>query len=100
MDSRIFFGDWDESDSDRRIREGEASQICKSCPVKASCLEYAEKYLEFGFAGGKNERERSKQRKHYVREQKSIEFERYSANDWAGIIELPGEPRGEESQDW
>ena len=49
MDTEVFFGITEP----RVLRT-----ICNACPVKAECLDYAVRNLEFGFWGGKSEEER------------------------------------------
>jgi WhiB family redox-sensing transcriptional regulator len=48
-----------ERKEDRRLREARAKDICRTCPVKSPCLEYALAIREpHGIWGGKNESER------------------------------------------
>ncbi len=56
MDTEVFFG----------ITEPRVLRvICNACPVKAECLDYAVRNLEFGFWGGKSEEERKSLRREH-----------------------------------
>ncbi|MHB8189844.1 MAG: WhiB family transcriptional regulator [Ferrimicrobium sp.] len=61
-DTSLFFAPEDscgESDSARRIREGQAKQICRRCSAREACLEWALHNRETrGIWGGQNELER------------------------------------------
>lgn len=48
-----------ERKKDRQLREARAKDICRTCPVKVECLEYALSIREpHGIWGGLNEAER------------------------------------------
>jgi WhiB family redox-sensing transcriptional regulator len=48
-----------ESADERRLREQAAKDICRRCPVRSECLEYALRVQEpIGIWGGLNETER------------------------------------------
>lgn len=58
-DVDVFFGHDDETPTERRFREGVAARVCRSCPVRAECLELAIRTGEqFGVWGGVGEHER------------------------------------------
>ena len=59
LQAKKFFGnDEMESPADRREREDEAKAICRQCPVRIECLDYAIVTNEqYGIWGGLNESE-------------------------------------------
>jgi len=58
--STVFFPPSSFERKDEKVdREGRAKEICRTCPVKAPCLEYAVRIREpHGIWGGLNEAER------------------------------------------
>lgn len=58
-DARLFFGPEKERTRDREAREGEAKQICATCPVLRDCRAHALGTPElFGVWGGLSEADR------------------------------------------
>ena len=59
MDSGSFFSPDGESGKPRRMREQAAKAICRSCPVRKECLDWAlGKPETYGVWGGTTEEER------------------------------------------
>ena len=56
--TELFFPPAGEREPARLAREVKARRVCASCPVVASCREYARSHHEYGFWGGENEEER------------------------------------------
>lgn len=56
--SAVFFGNDDESVSERNIRIEMAKAVCSRCPVVAACLQWARDHDERGIWGGTTENER------------------------------------------
>ncbi len=68
MDRRLFFGPDDEPRPDREIREAKAKAVCKRCPVRVQCLDYALRHsIRHGICGGLNEEERARERRRRAR---------------------------------
>ncbi len=68
MDRRLFFGPDDEPRPDREIREAKAKAVCKRCPVRVQCLDYALRHsIRHGIWGGLNEEERARERRRRAR---------------------------------
>ena len=68
MDLVLFFGPDGERTAERLIREEKAKRVCRRCPVRRECEDYAvgrpEKY---GIYGGLNEDERTAERRRRMR---------------------------------
>lgn len=64
----FFFGPDGERLPEREIREREAKRVCRDCPVRSACLNYAiaSKAVD-GVWGGLNEDERASERRRRVR---------------------------------
>jgi WhiB family transcriptional regulator, redox-sensing transcriptional regulator len=68
MDALLFFGPDDEAGPEREIREAKAKAICKPCPVRVQCLDYAlRNSIRHGIWGGLNEEERARERRRRAR---------------------------------
>ena len=64
MDMRLFFGRAGEPRPERENREAKAKAVCKSCPVRAQCLDDAlRNSIKHGIWGGLNEEERARERR-------------------------------------
>ncbi len=67
-DLGLFFGADDESDEDRDNREAAAAAVCRQCPVRIQCLNYAVGRPErYGVWGGMGEKERALERRRRLR---------------------------------
>ena len=60
-DNVLFFGpDPGESELEKQHREMQAKAVCKTCPVRESCLEFAvETNQKYGIWGGMTDKERA-----------------------------------------
>lgn len=68
MDRLLFFGLDDEPRPDLEIREAKAKAVCKRCPVRVQCLDYALRHsIRHGIWGGLNEEERARERRRRAR---------------------------------
>jgi WhiB family redox-sensing transcriptional regulator len=68
MDVLLFFGPDDEPRQPREIREAKAKAVCKLCPVRVQCLDYAlRNSIRHGIWGGLNEEERARERRRRAR---------------------------------
>lgn len=56
--THLFFPAPAERPQARERREASARQVCASCPVQATCQDYARDHHEYGFWGGESEDER------------------------------------------
>lgn len=54
----LFFAPNSERPQARIRREEKASRLCKCCPAKSQCREFARTNHEYGFWGGENEEQR------------------------------------------
>lgn len=64
----LFFGPDGERQPERQVREEKAKLICRGCPVRTCCLDYAVSRPEkFGTWGGLNEDERVAERRRRMR---------------------------------
>jgi WhiB family redox-sensing transcriptional regulator len=63
-ETRVFF--IYREDKDQRQRREHAYEICRWCPVKADCLEYAIVNNEIGIWGGTTDQERRRMRRHWI----------------------------------
>jgi WhiB family redox-sensing transcriptional regulator len=69
-DLELFFGPEDESGTERQAREAGAKAVCRPCPVKWQCGQYAVTAPEkWGTWGGIGEAERATVRRNYLRRQ-------------------------------
>jgi WhiB family transcriptional regulator, redox-sensing transcriptional regulator len=69
LDVTLFFGQDREQPHDRAAREAAAKEICRSCPVRTQCLDYAIKHaIRYGLWGGMNEDERFRERRRRLRQ--------------------------------
>lgn len=55
---RLFFPHRSERPQAKARREARARRICLTCPVQATCREYARANEEYGFWAGENEDDR------------------------------------------
>ena len=70
-DLHVFFGPEQETTGEREEREDKAKLICRGCPVKWHCGQYAVAAPEkWGTWGGIGEAERVYIRRNYLRRQK------------------------------
>jgi WhiB family redox-sensing transcriptional regulator len=68
MDAPLFFGPDNEARPEREIREAEAKAVCKRCPARVPCLDYAlRNSIRYGIWGGLNPEERSRERRRRAR---------------------------------
>jgi WhiB family transcriptional regulator, redox-sensing transcriptional regulator len=68
MDAPLFFGPDGEARPEREIREAEAKAVCKLCPVRVQCLDYAlRNSIRYGIWGALNPEERSRERRRRAR---------------------------------
>ncbi len=68
MDVLLFFGRDGEPRAEREIREAKAKAVCKLCPVRVQCLDYAlGNSIRYGIWGGLNEEERVRERRRRAR---------------------------------
>ena len=68
MDAPRFFGPDHEARPEREIREAKAKAVCKLCPVRVQCLDYAlRNSIRYGIWGGLNPEERSRERRRRAR---------------------------------
>ena len=66
--TELFFGRDGERLPERAIREEKAKQLCRGCPVRTECLDYAVSRPEkYGTYGGLNEDERAAERRRRMR---------------------------------
>jgi len=56
--TELFFSNSQERMKQRRIRERQAIDICKTCPHIVECREYARLNREYGIWGGETEEQR------------------------------------------
>ncbi|MGW4406563.1 WhiB family transcriptional regulator [Nonomuraea sp. NPDC004702] len=64
----LFFGPEGERQPERDVREWKAMLLCRSCPVRTACLNYALDLPEkYGVWGGLSEEERATQRRRRMR---------------------------------
>ena len=56
--THLFFPSPAERPQARERREATARQVCRGCPVNATCREFARSQHEYGFWGGESEDER------------------------------------------
>lgn len=70
-DATLFFGLDGERGPERDRREAQAKAICRSCPVKLQCGNYAIGNAErYGIWGGFSEEERAAERRRRQRRQR------------------------------
>jgi WhiB family transcriptional regulator, redox-sensing transcriptional regulator len=63
LDALLFFGRDREPRAEREIREAKAKALCKLCPVRVQCLDYAlGNSIRYGIWGGLNKEERARER--------------------------------------
>ena len=68
MDAPLFFGPDHEARPERETREARAKTVCKLCPVRMQCLDYAlRNSIRYGIWGGLNGEERTRERRRRVR---------------------------------
>jgi WhiB family transcriptional regulator, redox-sensing transcriptional regulator len=68
MDAPLFFGPDGEARPEREIREAKAQAVCKLCPVRVQCLDYAlRNSIRYGIWGGLSPEERSRERRRRAR---------------------------------
>lgn len=64
----LFFGAEGERQAERAVRERNAQHVCRQCPVRAACLDYAVTAPErSGIWGGLNEDDRQAERRRRMR---------------------------------
>ncbi len=56
--THLFFPPAAERPQARERREAAARQVCATCPVQNSCLDFARRNHEYGYWGGESEDER------------------------------------------
>ncbi len=67
-DGLLFFGPDHEARSARKTREAKAKAVCKVCPVRVQCLDYAlRNSIRHGIWGGLDEEERARERRRRAR---------------------------------
>ena len=57
--ARLFFAPAGERPEARAVRETQARNVCRSCPVIRECRDWAREHREYGFWGGESEEERA-----------------------------------------
>lgn len=57
--THLFFAPLAERPQARVRREAKAAELCRICPARTPCRDYARQHREFGFWGGENEEERT-----------------------------------------
>ncbi len=68
MDRPLFFGPDDEPRPEREIREAKAKAVCKRCPVRVQCLDYALRHsIRHGMWGGLHAEARARERRRRAR---------------------------------
>jgi WhiB family transcriptional regulator, redox-sensing transcriptional regulator len=68
MDVQLFFAPDFERSQEREIREAKAKAVCRSCPVRVQCLDYAlRNSIRYGIWGGLNQEERARERRRRAR---------------------------------
>jgi WhiB family redox-sensing transcriptional regulator len=68
MDGMLFFGSDDEARPEREVRKAKAEAVCKVCPVRVQCLDYAlRNSIRHGIWGGLNEQGRVRERRRRAR---------------------------------
>jgi WhiB family transcriptional regulator, redox-sensing transcriptional regulator len=64
----LFHGPDDEPPPEREIREAKAKEVCRQCPVRMPCLDFAlSNSIKHGIWGGLNEQERARERRRRTR---------------------------------
>jgi WhiB family redox-sensing transcriptional regulator len=56
---KLFFAGAGERPEARAVREAQARNVCRSCPVLVECRDWAREHREYGFWGGESEEERA-----------------------------------------
>jgi WhiB family transcriptional regulator, redox-sensing transcriptional regulator len=68
--SDLFFGPWSETAFDRKHREAQAIAICRHCPLRPACGQFAVvNHIPYGVWGGLGEVERASMRRNWLRRQ-------------------------------
>ena len=68
MDVLLFFGPGGEARPEREIREAKAKAVCRLCPVRVRCLDYAlRNSIRYGIWGGLGGEERARERRRRAR---------------------------------
>ncbi|MDP9067862.1 MAG: WhiB family transcriptional regulator [Actinomycetota bacterium] len=72
-DNILFFGGDDgESELERQTRESHAKSICRTCPVKEPCLEFAmDTNQKYGIWGGYTDKERGSLKRRRARSRRA-----------------------------
>ncbi|HSP03563.1 MAG TPA: WhiB family transcriptional regulator [Acidimicrobiales bacterium] len=58
--TRLFFAPLAERPQARARREAKAAELCRACPSRTACRDFARERREFGYWGGENEEERTR----------------------------------------
>lgn len=57
--THLFFAPVAERPQARTRREAKAAELCRVCPARQQCRDFARDRREFGYWGGENEEERT-----------------------------------------